>query len=167
MTLPSWKACRMKTMRSWTSSRKMLLLRSYLVKTRTKSMGHTRTDDSLIYMDPHYCQSFVDVSTSHFPLQDSSHIVARRQRRCLSVKMDPSCTIVLDTSIVEAYERISQELSKVFQPSVKDKSPAFTSMQGFGRDYDLSAALTPEKREWPFIHNPRTVAATAGDFVLL
>ncbi|MEQ2268366.1 hypothetical protein XENORESO_006950 [Xenotaenia resolanae] len=26
-------------------------------------------DDNLIYMDPHYCQSFVNISTSDFPLQ--------------------------------------------------------------------------------------------------
>ncbi|XP_041791207.1 cysteine protease ATG4C isoform X2 [Chelmon rostratus] len=81
-------------------------------------------DDSLIYMDPHYCQSFVDVSTSDFPLQ-------------------------------------------VLQPSAKEKYPAFTFVQGHGRDYDLSAGLTPEKREWPFIRDPQRTVTTAGDFVLL
>ncbi|XP_071262804.1 cysteine protease ATG4C-like [Salvelinus alpinus] len=115
-------------------------------------------------MDPHYCQSFVDVSTSHFPLQ-SYHCPS--PKKMPFSKMDPSGTIGFYSRSTQDYERISQELSKVFQPSVKDKYPAFTFMQGHGRDYDLSAALTPEKREWPFIYNPRTAAATAGDFVLL
>lgn len=58
-------------------------------------------------------------------------------------------------------------LFQVLQPSAREKYPAFTFMQGHGRDYDLSAGLTPEKREWPFIRDPRRAAATAGDFVLL
>uniref|UniRef100_A0A3P8Z4U3 Cysteine protease n=1 Tax=Esox lucius TaxID=8010 RepID=A0A3P8Z4U3_ESOLU len=121
-------------------------------------------DDSLIYMDPHYCQSFVDVSTSHFPLQ-SYHCPS--PKKMPFSKMDPSCTIGFYSRNVQDYERISQELSKVLQPSAKEKYPAFTFMQGHRRDYNLSAALTPEKREWPFIRDPRTTAATSGDFVLL
>lgn len=120
-------------------------------------------DDSLIYMDPHYCQSFVDVSTSDFPLQ-SYHCPS--PKKMPFSKMDPSCTIGFYSRSVQDYERISKELSKVLQPSSKEKYPAFTFMQGHSRDYDLSAALTPEKREWPFIRNTRT-GATAGDFVLL
>uniref|UniRef100_A0A4W5RWU5 Cysteine protease n=1 Tax=Hucho hucho TaxID=62062 RepID=A0A4W5RWU5_9TELE len=118
-------------------------------------------DDSLIYMDPHYCQSFVDVSTSHFPLQ-LYHCPS--PKKMPFSKMDPSCTIGFYSRSVQDYERISQELSKV---AISEGQIPSTFMQGHGRDYDLSAALTPEKREWPFIHNPRTVAATAGDFVLL
>lgn len=120
-------------------------------------------DDSLIYMDPHYCQSFVDVSTSDFPLQ-SYHCPS--PKKMPFSKMDPSCTIGFYSRSVQDYERISTELSKVLQPSSKEKYPAFTFMQGHSRDYDLSAGLTPEKREWPFIRNTRTGAA-AGDFVLL
>uniref|UniRef100_A0A8C3G316 Cysteine protease n=1 Tax=Cyclopterus lumpus TaxID=8103 RepID=A0A8C3G316_CYCLU len=121
-------------------------------------------DDSLIYMDPHYCQSFVDVSTSDFPLQ-SYHCPS--PKKMPFSKMDPSCTIGFYSRSAQDYERISQELSKVLQPSARDKYPAFTFMQGHGRDYDLSAGLTPEKREWPFIRDPRRTATTTGDFVLL
>ncbi|XP_034035437.1 cysteine protease ATG4C [Thalassophryne amazonica] len=122
-------------------------------------------DDSLIYMDPHYCQSFVDVSSSDFPLQ-SYHCPSPKKMHFS--KMDPSCTIGFYSRSVQDYERISQELSKVLQPSAKEKYPAFTFAQGHSRDCMVSAGLTPEKREWPFIPDSRRAAAnTAGDFVLL
>ncbi|XP_061635410.1 cysteine protease ATG4C isoform X1 [Phyllopteryx taeniolatus] len=118
-------------------------------------------DDSLIYMDPHYCQSFVDVSTSDFPLQ-SYHCPS--PKKMPFTRMDPSCTIGFYSRSVQDYEKITQELSQVLQPSASDKYPAFTIVQGHGRDYDLS---TLEKREWPFIRDPRRTITTAGDFVLL
>lgn len=121
-------------------------------------------DDSLIYMDPHYCQSFVDVSTNDFPLQ-SYHCPS--PKKMPFSKMDPSCTIGFYSKNSEDYERIRQELSRLLQPSGKEKYPAFTFAQGHGRDYDLSAGLTPEKREWPFIRDPRRTVTTVGDFVLL
>ncbi|KAL6458127.1 hypothetical protein MHYP_G00333570 [Metynnis hypsauchen] len=119
-------------------------------------------DDSLIYMDPHYCQSFVDVSTSDFLLQ-SYHCPS--PKKMPFVKMDPSCTIGFYSKSVQDYERICNELSKVLQPSVKEKYPAFTFMKGHGRDYELS--VPAEKKEWPFIRDKRKAGATAGDFVLL
>ncbi|KAI2663597.1 Cysteine protease ATG4C [Labeo rohita] len=119
-------------------------------------------DDSLIYMDPHYCQSFVDVSTSDFPLQ-SFHCPS--PKKMPFSKMDPSCTIGFYSKNVEHYERISNELSKILQPSAKEKYPAFTFMKGHGKDYELSIAV--EKREWPFIRDTRRAGTTSGDFVLL
>uniref|UniRef100_A0A8C1ICM8 Cysteine protease n=1 Tax=Cyprinus carpio TaxID=7962 RepID=A0A8C1ICM8_CYPCA len=119
-------------------------------------------DDSLIYMDPHYCQSFVDVSTSDFPLQ-SFHCPS--PKKMPFSKMDPSCTIGFYSKNVEHYERISNELSKILQPSLKEKYPAFTFMKGHRKDYELSVAV--EKREWPFIRDTRKAGTTSGDFVLL
>ncbi|XP_026882493.2 cysteine protease ATG4C isoform X2 [Electrophorus electricus] len=119
-------------------------------------------DDSLIYMDPHYCQSFVDVSKSDFPLQ-SYHCPS--PKKMPFIKMDPSCTIGFYSRSVQDYERISNELSKVLQPSPKEKYPAFTFMKGHGRDYELSVPV--EKREWPFIQSTQKAGASAGDFVLL
>lgn len=118
-------------------------------------------DDSLIYMDPHYCQSFVDVSSSDFPLQ-SFHCPS--PKKMPFSKMDPSCTIGFYSRSLKDFERISQELSKVLQPSAKEKYPVFTIVQGRSKDYNLTAGLTPEKREWPFI---RRTVTTTGDFVLL
>ncbi|XP_051562125.1 cysteine protease ATG4C-like isoform X1 [Myxocyprinus asiaticus] len=119
-------------------------------------------DDSLIYLDPHYCQSFVDVSTSNFPLQ-SYHCPS--PKKMAFNKMDPSCTIGFYSKNIEHYERISSQLSKILQPSSKEKYPAFTFMKGHGKDYELSVSV--EKREWPFIKDTRKAGATSGDFVLL
>ncbi|XP_041913966.1 cysteine protease ATG4C [Alosa sapidissima] len=119
-------------------------------------------DDSLIYMDPHYCQSFVDVSTSDFPLQ-SYHCPS--PKKMPFNKMDPSCTIGFYSRTVEDYNRISAELAKVLKPSAKEKYPAFTFVNGHGKDYELAGPM--EKKEWPFIRDTRRLGATAGDFVLL
>ncbi|MEQ2309706.1 hypothetical protein AMECASPLE_001387, partial [Ameca splendens] len=121
-------------------------------------------DDNLIYMDPHYCQSFVNISTSDFPLQ-SYHCPS--PKKMPFSKMDPSCTIGFYSKSVEDYEKIKEELSKLLQPSPKEKYPAFTFVQGRSADYDLSAGLNAEKREWPFIRDARRCVTTAGDFVLL
>lgn len=119
-------------------------------------------DDSLIYMDPHYCQSFVDVSTSDFPLQ-SYHCPS--PKKMTFNKMDPSCTIGFYSKNVEHYERINTELSKILQTSSKEKYPAFTFMKGHGKDYELSVPV--EEREWPFIRDTRKAGASSDDFVLL
>ncbi|XP_017275880.1 cysteine protease ATG4C [Kryptolebias marmoratus] len=121
-------------------------------------------DDSLIYMDPHYCQSFVNVSTSDFPLQ-SYHCPS--PKKMPFSKMDPSCTIGFYSRSIEDYEKIREELTKLLQPSAKEKYPAFTFVQGHSRDYDLSAGLNPEKQEWPFLRDARRTVTTSGDFVLL
>ncbi|XP_015258836.1 PREDICTED: cysteine protease ATG4C isoform X1 [Cyprinodon variegatus] len=121
-------------------------------------------DDSLIYMDPHYCQSFVNVSTSDFPLQ-SFHCPS--PKKMPFSKLDPSCTIGFYSKSSQEYERIKVELSKLLQPSLKEKYPAFTFVEGRSADYDLSAGLNTERREWPFIRDTRRTVTTAGDFVLL
>ncbi|KAJ8277907.1 hypothetical protein GJAV_G00081530 [Gymnothorax javanicus] len=121
-------------------------------------------DDSLIYMDPHYCQSFVDVSTSDFPLE-SYHCPS--PKKMPFSKMDPSCTIGFYSRSVQDFERIREELTKVLRPSAKEKYPAFTFMKGHGLDYDLSGPTALERGEWPFPAPSRRAGAVAGDFVLL
>ncbi|XP_067893433.1 cysteine protease ATG4C isoform X2 [Heterodontus francisci] len=99
-------------------------------------------DDSLIYMDPHYCQSFVDVSTKDFPLE-SYHCPS--PKKMSFSKMDPSCTIGFYSHNEYDFEKIIDEVSKVLNSlSSKEKYPLFTFSKGHARDYDIDKLCTPK-----------------------
>ncbi|XP_041134475.1 cysteine protease ATG4C-like isoform X3 [Polyodon spathula] len=115
-------------------------------------------DDSLIYMDPHYCQSFVDVSMNGFPLE-SFHCPS--PKKMPFTKMDPSCTIGFYTRSVQDFAKISEEIAKVLKHSTKEKYPAFTFVKGHGRDYDYEQSESTSEGE------PRYPKYSPGDFVLL
>ncbi|XP_066547923.1 cysteine protease ATG4C isoform X2 [Amia ocellicauda] len=121
-------------------------------------------DDSLIYMDPHYCQSFVDVSATDFPLE-SYHCPS--PKKMPFSKMDPSCTLGFYSRSVQDFEKITEEISKVLKPSSKEKYPAFTFVKGHGQDYDFSCPQTLERTELPSAGESRRPGPGVGDFVLL
>ncbi|XP_028939161.1 cysteine protease ATG4C isoform X2 [Ornithorhynchus anatinus] len=99
-------------------------------------------DDSLIYMDPHYCQSFVDVSIKDFPLE-SFHCPSPKKMSFR--KMDPSCTVGFYCRNVQDFERASEEITKVLKASSKEKYPLFTFVKGHSRDYDFASGPTREE----------------------
>ncbi|XP_069794407.1 cysteine protease ATG4C isoform X2 [Narcine bancroftii] len=97
-------------------------------------------DDSLIYMDPHYCQSFVDVSMEDFPLE-SYHCPS--PKKMPFGKMDPSCTIGLYSSSEYYFNQIIDEVTKVLNfPSSKEKYPLFTFSRGHAKDYQVDKHCT-------------------------
>ncbi|XP_059840403.1 cysteine protease ATG4C isoform X1 [Hypanus sabinus] len=96
-------------------------------------------DDSLIYMDPHYCQSFVDVSMKDFPLE-SYHCLS--PKKMSFGKMDPSCTIGLYSSSKYYFEHIIEEVTKVFSSPSKEKYPLFTFSKGHAKDYEVDKHCT-------------------------
>uniref|UniRef100_A0A8C6ZNT4 Cysteine protease n=1 Tax=Nothoprocta perdicaria TaxID=30464 RepID=A0A8C6ZNT4_NOTPE len=75
-------------------------------------------DDSLIYMDPHYCQSFVD--TWHYVLA--------------------SCIfMVLELHVIYR--------SSMLKSSSKEKYPLFTFVKGHSRDYDFASSPLHEEND--------------------
>ncbi|NXU85742.1 ATG4C protease, partial [Xiphorhynchus elegans] len=101
-------------------------------------------DDSLIYMDPHYCQSFVDVSIKDFPLE-SFHCPS--PKKMSFKKMDPSCTIGFYCRTVQDFEKASEEITKMLKSSSKEKYPLFTFVQGHSRDYDFASSPLHEEHD--------------------
>ncbi|XP_071421224.1 cysteine protease ATG4C [Pithys albifrons albifrons] len=101
-------------------------------------------DDSLIYMDPHYCQSFVDVSIKDFPLE-SFHCPS--PKKMSFKKMDPSCTIGFYCRTVQDFEKASEEITKMLNSSSKEKYPLFTFVKGHSRDYDFASSPLHEEND--------------------
>ncbi|KAM6455732.1 cysteine protease ATG4C isoform 2-T4 [Liasis olivaceus] len=122
-------------------------------------------DDSLIYMDPHYCQSFVDVSVKDFPLE-SFHCPS--PKKMSFKKMDPSCTIGLYCPNVQGFERASEEITKILQSSPKEKYPLFTFVNGHSRDYDFVVSpVQEEKAMFSEDEQKKLECFSNEDFVLL
>jgi len=73
-------------------------------------------DDKMVCLDPHYCQSAVDMSSDDFPTE-SFHSF---QPRTMSFKkMDPSCTIGFYCDSKADFERFRQQTTEVLRPPMQ------------------------------------------------
>ncbi|XP_075472048.1 cysteine protease ATG4C [Ascaphus truei] len=121
-------------------------------------------DDSLIYMDPHYCQSFVDVSIKDFPLE-SFHCPS--PKKMSFKKMDPSCTIGFYCKNARDFEKATEELTKVLKSSSKTY-PLFTFVNGHAQElaflsspvYEQNDPITDDEKK-------RVKRFSTEEFVLL
>lgn len=122
-------------------------------------------DDSLIYMDPHYCQSFVDVSKKDFPLE-SFHCPSPKKMPFR--KMDPSCTIGFFCKNTQDFKKVEEELTKVLNSSSKQNYPLFTFVNGHAQDFDFACSPLFEQSDL-FMEEDKTRlnSYSAEEFVLL
>ncbi|KAL2100922.1 hypothetical protein ACEWY4_002683 [Coilia grayii] len=83
-------------------------------------------DDQLLYLDPHYSQSTVDISQEDFPLE-SFH--CKSARKMPFSRMDPSCALGFYARGQRDFERMCVLVS-VAMNSDKNKYPMFTFVEG-------------------------------------
>ncbi|NP_001039246.1 cysteine protease ATG4D [Xenopus tropicalis] len=90
-------------------------------------------DNYLLYLDPHYCQPYIDTSRDNFPLE-SFHCNAPRK---LSItRMDPSCTFAFYAKNRDDFGKLCEHLSKVLHsPQAEEKYPIFSISEGQAQEY--------------------------------
>ncbi|XP_076866371.1 autophagy related 4D, cysteine peptidase b isoform X2 [Brachyhypopomus gauderio] len=123
-------------------------------------------DDYLLYLDPHVCQSVVDVSRDDFPLE-SFH--CRTVNKMLFQRMDPSCTLGFYARGRTDLDTLRLQVTAALTSST-EMYPMFTFVEGSGQEDLGEAELTPD----PALHVPpkdkrrrRSERSSMDEFVLL
>ncbi|MEE6516419.1 hypothetical protein FKM82_025848 [Ascaphus truei] len=92
------------------------------------------TDNYLLYLDPHYCQPYIDTSKDDFPLE-SFH--CNSPRKISITRMDPSCTIAFYSRNRTDFAALCADLSRVLgSPTAEEKYPIFSIADGQAQEYE-------------------------------
>ncbi|XP_044275204.1 cysteine protease ATG4D isoform X1 [Varanus komodoensis] len=126
-------------------------------------------DDSLLYLDPHYCQPFVDTTKENFSLE-SFH--CNSPRKTAFTKVDPSCTIGFYARHRREFEHLCQELTQVLNTATaKERYPMFSIVEGCSQEYGLEELCARFSQQTVQVQRPskrgRTKKATMEEFVVL
>ncbi|XP_075715098.1 cysteine protease ATG4D isoform X2 [Rhinoderma darwinii] len=115
-------------------------------------------DHHLLYLDPHYCQAYIDTSTDDFPL-DTFH--CNSPRKMSIVKMDPSCTIAFYARGRADFGSLCDHLTKVLSsPSAEEKYPVFSISEGHAQELHvpevlpLSSYAHPHRKRGTMVKRP-------------
>ncbi|XP_063787462.1 cysteine protease ATG4D [Pseudophryne corroboree] len=90
-------------------------------------------DNDLLYLDPHYCQTYIDTSKDDFALE-TFH--CKFPRKMPIVKMDPSCTFAFYAKNREHFGTLCDQLVKVLSStSAEEKYPVFSISDGQAQEF--------------------------------